>query len=254
MKNSLTLIFLVFLAFVSQTQAQKKRKSNLSVTQNPTVSQNNQNTNVAIVIDERLAVLREQPSLYADAIQRMRTGRVLAISGTKQVEGITFYRVIVPPKNYGWVQSEAVISKNKRGDDQRLVKLVQASDGFEKLERVAIFLENFTNSPLRPAILMLLGDLAEEATLKLSRDANRQLDRNEMAVTGAPLHSFYLNYSSLDRYRKIGINFWFNSATKLFHYDGTSWREILMKFPKSSEAEEAKKRLQSLDEKMKAVK
>lgn len=254
MKNSLTLIFLVFLAFVSQTQAQKKRKSKLSVTQSPTVSQNNQNTNAAIVIDERLAVLRQQPSLYADSIQRMRTGRVLAISGAKQVEGITFYRVIVPPKNYGWVQAEAVISKNKRGDDQRLVKLVQVSDGFEKIERATIFLGNFPNSPLRPAILLLLGDLAEETTLKLSRDANRQLDRNEMSATGAPIHSFYLNYSSLDRYRKIGISFWFNSATKLYHYDGASWREILMKFPKSSEAEEAKKRLQSLDEKMKAVK
>ncbi len=101
-------------------------------------------------------------------------------------------------------------------------------------------------------MLLLLGDLAEEITAKLSRDANRQLDKREMSASGTPLHSFYLNHSSLDRYRKIGINYWFNSATKLFHYDGTTWREIIAKFPKSNEAVEAKKRLDSLDLKMKA--
>ena len=246
MKRSIFLIPFVFLAFVSLTQAQNKRRT-LPIKQP-------EKPNTAIVIDERLAVLREQPSLYADSIQRMRTGRVLAISGSKQTDGVTFYRVIVPPKNYGWVQAEAVISKNKRGDDERLVKLVQASEGFEKIERASIFLDNFPNSLLRPAILLLLGDLAEVITLKLSRDATRQLDRNEMSVTGAPLHSFYLNYSSLDRYRKLGISFWFNASAKLYHYDGTVWREIIAKYPKSNEAAEAKKRLDSLNEKMKPVK
>jgi hypothetical protein len=244
------LIFLVFLAFVSPVQAQKKRLSPVK----KTISAAIEKTTVAIVIDERLAVLRIQPSLYADSIQRMRTGRILAISGSKQVDGLTYYRVIVPPKNYGWVQAEAVIGKNKRGDDERLMQLIQVSEGFEKLERAAIFLENFPGSVFRPAILLLLGDLAEETALKLSRDAARQLDKREMSVSGAPLHSFYLNHSGLDRYRKIGINFWFNSATKSYHYNGVVWNEILTKYPKSSEAEEARKRLESLDLKMQASK
>ncbi len=170
----------------------------------------------------------------------------------KEVEGVTFYRVVVPPKNYGWVQADAVVSKNRRGDDEKLVRLIQATDGFDQIERAAVFLENFPNSELRPAILLLLGDLAEEATLKLSKDANRQLDRREMAANGAPLNSFYLNYVSLDRYRKLGINYWFNSATKAFHYNGTTWREIVAKFPKSNEAAEAQSRLDSLNEKMAA--
>ena len=71
-----------------------------------------------------------------------------------------------------------------------------------------------------------------------------------MAASGAPIHSYYLNYVSLDRYRKIGILFVFDSTAKLFHYDGESWKEILKKFPKSPESVEAQKRLDSLKTKM----
>jgi hypothetical protein len=71
-----------------------------------------------------------------------------------------------------------------------------------------------------------------------------------MAASGAPLHSFYLNFVSLDRYRKLGIVFLFNSNTKTFHYDGETWQEIINKFPQSSEAAEARKRLDSLKEKL----
>lgn len=254
MKRSFTLIFLVFLAFVFTTQAQKKRNTTVSTKQTPVASSTPIAPNVAVVIDERLAVLRIQPSLYSDSIQRMRTGKIVAISGSKQADGVIFYRVNVPPRNYGWVQAEALIGKNRKGDDERLAKLIQASEGFEQIERAVIYLENFPNSPLRPAILLLLGDLVEEGTGKLSRDATRQLVNREMSASGAPLFSFYLNHSSLDRYRKLGINFWFNSSTKLYHYNGVVWDEIVKKFPKSNEAEEAKKRLDSLKAKMEAKK
>ncbi|MCA1625052.1 MAG: hypothetical protein LC768_14400 [Acidobacteria bacterium] len=49
-------------------------------------------------------------------------------------------------------------------------------------------------------------------------------------------------------------HFVYNSNTKLLHYDGASWREIVSKFPKSSEAVEAQKRLDSLKEKMERTK
>ena len=148
------------------------------------------------------------------------------------------------------MQAEAVVAKRKKGDDERLARLVQASEGFEQIERSQLYLENFQNSELSPTILLLLGDLAEENALKLSNEATRRLDRSEMAATGAPLHSFYLNYAGLDRYRKLDINFLFNVNTKQFHYDGASWNTIISKFPKSSEVEEAKKRLDSLKQKM----
>ena len=71
-----------------------------------------------------------------------------------------------------------------------------------------------------------------------------------MAASGAPLHSYYMNFVSLDRYRKLGITFLFNPAERAFHYDGTSWKDIITKYPATSEAAEAQKRLDSLKLKM----
>ena len=245
----LSIFIIVFLAVGFNTQAQNRRRISPKA-KNPVAAKL---PNTAIVVDERLAVLRVEPSFYARAVQRMRRGRTVTVSGAREADGVTFYRINAAP-NYGWLQAEAVVGKFRRGDDARLAKLVQSSEGFEQIERAAIFLETYTDSPLRPAILLLLGDLIEETALKLSGEATRRLDRREMAASGAPLHSFYLNYVSLDRYRKIGINFVFNSNTKLFHYDGANWREIIKKFPQSAEALEAQKRIDSLNEKMKAVK
>jgi outer membrane protein assembly factor BamD (BamD/ComL family) len=55
---------------------------------------------------------------------------------------------------------------------------------------------------------------------------------------------------SLDRYRKLGAVFIFNSATRQFHYDGADWKQIIAKFPMSPQAAEAKKRLDTLNLKM----
>ena len=241
-----TILLPVFLFFTINTEAQKRRPS----------SQSNKNSvvspaaNKAVVVDERLAVLRSAPSFFAQIVQRMRRGRTVTINGAKEADGVTFYRVSALPNNTGWVQAEALAGRFRRGDDARLAKLIQASEGFEQIERAQIFLETFPDSTLRPAILLLLGDLMEETALRLSNEATRRLDRREMAASGAPLHSFYLNYTSLDRYRRLGINFVFNSNTKLFHYDGANWREIVKKFPKSAEAVEAQKRLDAMKEKM----
>ena len=93
---------------------------------------------------------------------------------------------------------------------------------------------------------MLYGEEAEKVAGKLSRDANRRLDEKEMAANGAPVFSYFLNYNGLDRYRRQGIVFTFDRATKQFHYDGASWREIVRRFPHSPEAAEARKRLDAL--------
>lgn len=261
MERSLLLFPLIFFAFTLTTAAQKKRRPQPQP-QQPQISNKKTltaetirgNSNVAVVVDERLAVLRVEPSLYAKPFQRMRSGRLVSISGVKAADGVTFYRVVVPPNNYGWVQAEAVFGKYRRGDDERLARLVQATDGFEQIERALLFLENFPNSPLRPAILLMTGDIIEEMAAKMSLEAARRLDRREMSASGAPLHSFYLNYVSLDRYRKLGINFVFNPNTKTFHYEGAAWKEIVSKFPASSEVKEAQKRLDSLKEKLERVK
>jgi hypothetical protein len=244
-------VLLVFIVFAAGTPAQKRRVS--PKIKNPIVAAAAvKSANTAVVVDERLAVVRPEPTFAAKIVQRMRRGRTVTISGLKEADGVTFYRINAAP-NYGWIQAEAVAGKFRRGDDARLAKLVQASKGFEQIDRAQIFLETFADSPLRPAILLLFGDLMEETALKLSGEATRRLDRREMAASGAPLHSFYLNYAALDRYRRRGSNFVFNSNTKMFHYDGAGWREIIRKFPQSTEAVEAQKRLDSLKEKMEAA-
>ena len=253
MKRPLFLL-LLFVILNFHAEAQKRYVKPKPKPKTLTSRINNPNADKAIVVDERLAVLRNAPSLFAKPIQRMRRGRMVTISDTREADGVTFYRIAATPNTQGWVQKDAVAGKFRRGDDERLARLVQASEGFDQIERAQIFLENFTDSPFRPAILLLFGDLMEESALKMSSDAAKRLSRKEMAASGAPLHSFYLNYSSLDRYQRLGIGFVFNTNTKLFHYDGAYWREIIKKFPATNEAKEAQNRLDSLKEKMVAVK
>lgn len=201
----------------------------------------------AVVVDERLSVLRDGPDFSANLMQRMSRGRTVAIRGAKRTpDGVTFYRVAVTRRTGGWIQSEAVVSSVRKDDDERLLRLIQNSEDFDRIIRARIFLDVFQRSPLRPAVLMLFGEAAEKAAGRLSRDAIRRLDEKEMAAGGAPVFSYFLSYNGLDRYRRQGINFAFNRAARQFHYDGAAWREILRRHPRSPEAEEARKRLEAL--------
>lgn len=177
----------------------------------------------------------------------MSRGRVVAVRGTKRSpDGVTFYRVAVTRRTVGWIQSEAVVSIGSRDDDKRLLRLIQNSEDFDRVVRARIFLDVFQKSPLRPVVLMLYGEAAEKAAVRLSREAVRRLDEKEMTAGGAPIFSYFLNYSGLDRYRRQGITFIFDREAKRFHYDGESWREIVRRYPRSAEAEEARKRLDAL--------
>jgi hypothetical protein len=204
----------------------------------------------AVVIDETLSVLRKNPSLFSESVQRMHRGRKVQILGVAEADGVKFYRVTAPPNNFGWVQADAVFGKFRPADEERLARLVQALDGFDQIEAAMQFFDMYPKSQFRPPVLLLFGDVLEEVAAKLSRDASRRLKHAEMAASAAPLHSYYLNFVSLDRYRKLGIVFLFDSAGKQFHYDGASWKEIVAKFPSSTEATEAKNRLDGLKMKM----
>jgi hypothetical protein len=204
----------------------------------------------AIVIDETLSVLRKSPSLFSESVHRMQRGRKVRILGTSEADGVKFYRVSAPPASMGWVQADAVFGKFRTGDEERLARLIQALDGFDQIEAAVEFLDLYPDSKLRPSILLLYGDVLEEWAARLSREANSQLKRPEMAASAAPMHSYYLNFVKLDRFRKLGIIFIFNPSAKAFHYDGASWKEIVERFPDSAEAVEARKRLESLKVKM----
>ncbi|HYP02890.1 MAG TPA: hypothetical protein VER76_22090 [Pyrinomonadaceae bacterium] len=225
------------LLFYTDAHGQTKRRAPASVVRG----------GQAVVVDERLAALRDEARLTARLVQRLSRGRVVSITGVRRAgDGVNFYRVAVTRRTRGWLPAESVASPARAGDDEKLWRLIRGSEEFDRIARARIFLDNFTRSPLRPAVLLLFGDEAERAAAKLSRDAARRLDEREMAAGGAPLESYFLNFNELDRYNRQAVTFVFDRDAKRFHYDGESWREILRRYPRSAEAAEARKRLDAL--------
>ncbi len=245
----LTLILLALLCLnASIADAQKRPVRRTAVIKAPEIGR------TVVVFDENLSVLREKPSIYSTVIQRMRVGRKVKIVETKTSDGITYFKVEALPDTTGWIQSEAVLGKFRSGDEERFARLIYAAKGFEQIELTAMFFDLYATSKYRAPLLLLYGDLIETAAIKLSKDASRRITQREIAATGAPAHSYFLNFVSLDRYRRLGIVFRFNSATRSYHYDGESWREIIEKHPTSNEANEAQIRLDSLKEKLEVTK
>jgi hypothetical protein len=202
--------------------------------------------NAAVVVDERLSVLRDAPSVSANLLQRLGRGRYVSVTGERRTrEGLTFLRVAVTSRTSGWVQSDALVRPARAGEDARLLRLIKGSEEFDRLARARIFLEAFPRSTLRPAVLLLLGDAAEDAAARLTREASRRLDPREMEAGGAQPSTYFLNYNGLDRYRRQGVVFAFDSHTKQFLYDGAAFREILRRHPHGPEAVEARKRLRA---------
>jgi hypothetical protein len=117
------------------------------------------------------------------------------------------------------------------------------ADEFDRVARARVFLDTFPRSPLRPQVLLMYGDAAEDAAAKLSREAERRFERRELPAGGAPEFSYYLNYTGLDRYNRQGVVFTFDRSGKKFHYNGAAWREIVQRYPNSPEAGEARRRL-----------
>lgn len=237
---TMMIIFAFCISAVSQTKPRPTTKPKATAVKSPEIGK------TAVVIDENLSVLRKEPSLYSEAVHRMSRGRVVMISGVAEADGVKFYKVAVPPKNWGWVQAEAVFGRFRPNDEQRLFELVKATDGFEKIEIMAEFFMLYPTSSLRPKMLLLYGDAIEEMAPSLSKAANSRLKKGEMEASGAPMHSHYLNFNMLDRYRKLGITYLFDTKMKQYHYDGASWVEITKKFPDSPEFAEASKRIAAL--------
>jgi hypothetical protein len=198
---------------------------------------------VGVVVDERLSALRTTPDLTGKLVRRLGRGRLVAVRGVRTTPaGIVFYLVNVTSRTHGWIQREAIVAPWRRGDDERLVSLIRESSDFDRIARARIFLDYFSRSVLRPEVLLLLGNAAEQVCDKLSRDAARRISDH----AEAPEFSFFLNYPGLDRYNRQGIRFVFDEATRRLHYDGAAWREIVRHFPRSLQAVEAKRRLAAM--------
>jgi hypothetical protein len=206
---------------------------------------------VAVVIDERLSALRTTPELSGVLLRRIGRGALVAIRGEKRSrDGAVFYRVNVTSRTAGWIQREAVATPARSGDDARLLRLIKSSEDFDRIARARIFLSTFTSSKLRPEVLLIYAHAAEDIAGRLSRDASRRLNDEEMAAGGAPLFTYFLNYNGLDRYNRQGVTFVFDAHEKRFHYDGEAWQELVHRYPQSPEAVAARKSLETLQSQM----
>lgn len=202
---------------------------------------------LAVVIDERLAALRIAPDPSAKLLHRLSRGRLVAVlGGLRNRDGLIFLQVAVTRRTRGWLQTESVIAPWRAEDDDRSLRLIRSSEDFDRIARARLFLDAFPRSPLRPQALLIFGDAAEQAAERLSREAGRRLDHNEMTAGGAPDFSYFLNYNGLDRYNRQDISFTFDRNTNTFHYDGAAWREIVRRYPDSPEAAEARQRIAAL--------
>jgi hypothetical protein len=223
--HKLAFFLLLFIPFTSPAQKQKPPAGG----------------RLAVVVDERLAALRATPQLTGRLVRRLSRGRLVAVRSVRtSPDGVTFFLVNVTSRTHGWIQREAVVLPAR--DDRRLLDLIERSEGFDRILRARIFLDHFPRSPLRPEVLLLFGDTAEEAAEKLSKSASRRMNH----LGNAPEFTYYLNYSGLDRYNRLRVTFLFDQSTKRFHYDGAAWREVIRRYPKSPEALEGKKRLETI--------
>jgi len=201
---------------------------------------------LAVVADERLSALRANPELSGKLLRRLGRGSLVAIKGDRRSrDGVIFHKVNVSLRTGGWIQRDAVFAPSRGGDDARLLRLIKASEDFDRVVRAKIFLDNFIGSELRPEVLLIYALAAEESATHLSRDALRRLDENEMKAGSAPAFSYFLNFNELDRYNRQGITFVFDQSAKQFRYDGEGWQELVHRYPRSPQAAEARKRLEA---------
>ncbi|MEJ7617922.1 MAG: hypothetical protein WKF30_13390 [Pyrinomonadaceae bacterium] len=194
----------------------------------------------AVVVDERLAALRQSPAFDAPLVRRLSRGRRVTVMATRRgPEGIEYCRVAVTRRTRGWLQRESLIFPNKIHEDERLLRLINESEGFDRIARSRLFLQYYPQSKLRPVALAASAEAAELAALELTRAARRRFTKEKLSGQTAPEYTYYLNFSGLDRYNRQGINFIFNRQSSSFYYNGAHWREILRRYPRSAEAQRA---------------
>lgn len=202
----------------------------------------------AVVIEERLSALRKQPDVKAPLEQRLRRGRAVGILGAKQgKDGQQFLRVAVSRNTRGWVLSEAVVKSGNSTDAERLSKLIEeTTDDFTKTRLARLCVDEFRMTKQAPHCLIMLGEAAEHAADRLTREAKRRVGDEEQSVGQSPnltKRDYFLNFAGLDRYNRAGVTFDYDPTTDRILYDGEAYRELLRRYPKSAEAITVKEKI-----------
>ena len=202
----------------------------------------------AIVFDERFSALRTQPDVKAPITQRLRYGHLVGLLSTPRGKpnGPRFYRVAASLNTRGWILVEAVARRGRVEDAERVMKLMAgANDDFTRARLARLCADEFRLTPVAPRALLALGQTAERAAERLSREAKRRLG-DEEPDNGISKRDYLLNYAGLDRYNRLGITFDYDVAGERIIYDGAAYQELLRKYPRSTQADEARQRLAKL--------
>jgi hypothetical protein len=195
----------------------------------------------AVVFDERLSALRAQPDIKAQLRQRLRRGRRVGILGAVRTKaGVRFLRVAVSRYTDGWVLADAVIRPGAVADAEKLMRLIgETTDNFTKARLAKLCAEEFKSTKFAPKALAILGEAAEGAAERLSRDARRRVGDSDPETGLNPRLSkrdFMLNYVGLDRYNRIGVTFNYDETSDRIVYDGAAYRDLARRYPRSMEA------------------
>lgn len=186
----------------------------------------------ALVIDERLSALRTQPAEKAPIGQRLRRGRVVGILGSATSRnGARYLRVAVSRNRSGWILSEAVVRAGSARDAEKLLDLIEATnDEFTKVRLARLCADEFRLTKSAPRALAILGEAAEKAAERLTREARRRFGDQDPAAfeQGGPARrDLFLNFAGLDRYNRLGVTFDYDPSSDRLIYDGAAYRELL---------------------------
>jgi hypothetical protein len=230
--RSFLLVVCVLSLSVAPCLAQKKRK--LFIPGQP-----------AIVFDERLSALREQPEVKAPIRQRLSHGRSVGILGAaKSKSGSQFLRVAVSRNVRGWILAAALVRLGNAADGEKLLAAIAAAkDDITKARLARLCADSMRSSvTIAPRALLALGQAAENAASKLSRDALRLQGKDAPDATVSQ-RDFVLSFDDLDRFNRAGITYDYDESQDRLVYDGAAYRELLRRYPRSAEAAQARERL-----------
>ncbi len=187
-----------------------------------------------VVIDERLSAVRAAPDMKSRLVQRPGRGRIVGILGLPVARGgARFYRVAISRNRRGWILADAVVRSGSAADGERLLRLIEEKpDEYSRVVLARLCADEFSRTPVAPKCLIRLGEAAERAADRLSRDAARRYP-----VDGLPedeRRKLVLNFTGLDRYNRLRINFDYEGGKLV--YDGAAYRELKRRYPGSAEA------------------
>jgi hypothetical protein len=198
----------------------------------------------AIVVDTGLSAIRKSPNFTSTVLKRLRTGRkVFIISTIKNKENIKYYFIAITRRTRGYIDASAIVDFAQKDEDKRLMRLIEEAAGVDKIILTQILVKHFPQSLLCPDALLIEAEFAEKIAKELSNKTIKhpptQLDKE------IEPERYLLNYSGLDKYNRLGINFHIDPIKKAYCYDGQAYKKILNRYPKSSAALIAKEKLEN---------